>query len=424
MLYLGVLGSLFVKGKCESSPFCAPLRLGLDLQGGVHLILGFENSEFQNAQNFEKQAQLKEVVEILRKRVDLLGVVEPSLAVSGNDQIVVQLPGVKNFEEAKTTIQRAAHLRLSFVAKAEDQFVDEVRSRETGELYRVERQMQLEGQHIEDAFVSMNEFNQPEVQLQLTVEGQRRFSDLTEPVNRGRLVAIILDGVIESILEIGEPVRTEWVSIEFRGSQSIEDLMKEANSMVTVLKSGALPFQLFIKEERTVGPTLGEDFIQKGSRAVLLSLFLMIGFLLIYYKVEGVIGVIAILVNLGLVIVGLTHLQASLTLPGIAALVLTAGMSVDATILIYERMKELRRLGERGDSLIGKSFQRVSSSLIDSYITTALTALILVYFGTGPIRGFGVVLLLGIFNTLLTVVFILYPFNRLLAQIKIGLSRS
>lgn len=406
-----------IQGKCTEGSYCPPIKLGLDLQGGAQLVVGVSDPSFTSLDTDTKKTALESIVSTLRKRVDLLGVAESSLTIVG-ERISIQLPGIKDFGNAKSTIQKAAKLRFSFVNDnpPADTQVDQgpgfenLLSAQDGQTYSVETQSRLDGENLTDAFVGMNEFGVPEVRLRLNGEGQKRFTDLTSSQNRGRNVAIVLDGRIESMLQIDQPVTTEWVSISFGGEVDREKVLKEASQMSLVLKSGSLPYSIEILEERSVGPTLGSDQIQEGAKAVILSFALMAIFMVFWYRWDGLVGLIALFVNLVGVVVLLNFIGGSLTLPGIAALVLTAGMSVDASIIIFERMKDLKLLGLAGPELIKGSFQKVASVLFDSYFTNGITGAALIYFGSGPIRGFGVVLLIGIVNTFLAVLLVLYPF--------------
>ncbi|MCB0394817.1 MAG: protein translocase subunit SecD, partial [Bdellovibrionales bacterium] len=420
LVFLGYLGQAHYRGVCAQSLLCKDFRLGLDLQGGLHLEVGITDPEFQNLPTEDKTHALNSIVSTLRTRVDLLGVAEPTLQVVGN-RISIQLPGQGNFESMKSTIQRSAKLRFSFEAVKDEEFETLVGPQDNRE-YKIEKSSQIQGDDIVDAFVGWTEFNVPEVQLKMSHEGQKKFLEMTSPQNRGRLIAVILDDRIESFLQVGEPVGTQWVSIQFQGQRPAEELVEEASAMALVLKSGSLPYSIEILEERSVGPSLGVDQIRSSATAILISLILISVFMVFFYRLDGFIAVLALLVNLGGVLIGMSYLEASITLPGLAALVLTAGMSVDASIIIFERLKEIKPTGLSGDELIRESFGKVFSVLLDSYVTTALTGAILIYFGAGPIRGFGVVLILGIVNTFLAVGVIVYPVLQGFAKLKIGLT--
>ncbi|MEM9558469.1 MAG: protein translocase subunit SecD [Acidobacteriota bacterium] len=370
-----------------------------------------------------RQLAVNQARQTIRNRIDAFGVSEPIIHDEGlgSERIVVQLPGVDDPERVKELIKSTAFLELRLTVQGTgaapsqqaaldsipssvdgEVFVEEIRDdnkRKIGEQWwAVESRRVITGRDLRTASPRTGEFNEPVVGFTLTREGGRKFAEVTE-ANIGRGLAIVLDDKIMSVANIQERIRDQGV---IHGDFSLE----EVNDLVTVLRSGALPAGLTILEERTVGPSLGRDSIEKGEVAGLIGGGLVILLMLGVYRLTGVNAVLALSLNIVLVFGALAAFNATLTLPGIAGIVLTIGMAVDANVLIFERIREERRAGRTVKSAISAGFAKALSSILDANFTTLIAAMFLFMFGTGPIRGFAVTLSVGIFASVFTAVFI------------------
>jgi preprotein translocase subunit SecD len=272
----------------------------------------------------------------------------------------------------------------------------------------------LTGDNLEDAFVSTDEYGKPEVSFRFSVEGRRLFAEVTERA-AGGFIAIVLDDVIKSAPSVKEKIDSDRARITL-GSQSYAQAFDEAQFIATSLRAGALPAALEQLEERTVGPTLGADAIRKGQKGAVVGTILVLGFILVYYGILGFIAAIAILLNLLFVFGALTSLGATLTLPGVAGLALTVGMAVDANIIIYERIREELQKGSSQLAAMRDGFGNAFSAIVDSNVTTILTCFILMYYGTGPVRGFAVSLAIGIIASMFTSIFVARTIAETLVQ--------
>jgi len=369
-----------------------------------------------------KSLSVRQAVETIRKRVDAFGVAEPTIARSG-ERIVVQLPGVDDPERVKELIKNTAFLEFRLVAEG----VPSTESREAlvnalggrvpenvelmsqtirdddGEVigeqfWALERRRVITGRDLKTARPSTGEFGEPVVSFILTGEGGRKFGEVTQ-ANIGRLLAIVIDQQVVSAPRINSRITDSGI-IEGSFTQ------KEVQDLSTVLRSGALPAGLTYLEERTVGPSLGQDSIEKGEKAGLLGLGLVIVAMLIVYHRTGINAVTALLLNIVLVFGALALFGFTLTLPGIAGIVLTVGMAVDANVLVFERIREELRSGKTVKSSIQTGFDKAYSSVFDANITTLIAATFLFLFGTGPIRGFALTLTIGILASLFTALFV------------------
>ncbi len=364
--------------------------------------------------------------ETIRNRVDAFGVAEPVIHDEGlgSNRIVVQLPGVDDPDRIRRLIKNTAFLEFRLTKASTGTYNAEQAAQDArraggeadkhevmqedlkdenknivGQRYWIlEKRQVITGRDLKTARVSSGEFNEPTVSFFLTSEGGKKFGDVTGD-NIGRGLAIVLDGKVISAPTIQDRITDQGV---IHGSFTYQ----EVQDLVTVLRSGALPAGLTNLTERTVGPTLGQDSIDKGSKAGLFGFVLVILTMLVVYKLTGINAVLALLLNIVLVFGFLSIFGATLTLPGIAGIVLTIGMAVDANVLIFERIREELRSGRTVKSAIVAGFGKALSSIVDANATTMIAAIFLFMFGTGPIRGFAVTLSVGILASLFTAVFI------------------
>ena len=363
----------------------------------------------------------------IRNRIDAFGVAEPVIQRQGigGTRIVVQLPGVDDPERVKRLIKNTAFLEFRLVdyplgggcAPSREQVMasygpllpenleilnQDVRD-EAGEIVgqnycAVEKRPVVTGRDLKDARPGLGQFNQPVVNFSLSHEGGQLFGEATG-ANVGRGLAIVLDGTIVTAPNIRSRIADRGL---IEGSFTPE----EAQDLSTVLRSGALPAAITYLEERTVGPSLGQDSIEQGLRAGLIGAVLVVLAILLVYKLTGFNAILALTLNIVLIFGFLAYFGATLTLPGIAGIVLTIGMAVDANVLVFERIREELRRGRTVRSSVASGFSKALSSILDANITTLIAALFLFQFGTGPIRGFAVTLSIGILASLFTAIFV------------------
>ena len=454
------------------------LNLGLDLQGGIHLVLEVktEGMEQQEAQDAVAQAQ-----EVIRNRVDQFGVAEPTIQRQGENRIIIELPGVQDVQRAKDLVGQTALLEFQLLEPSEDrtrliQRIDQVLAPEEEEeeeedlllsstaesaplssmlnfagedltvsgrdlqrvknllntpeaqelipadvefifsskpagaegnefyfLYLVGKKPEMTGHMIQDAFVSIGQIveymGQPIVNFSTTDEGVRLFSRITG-AHIGERMAIVLDESVYSA-----PVIQSKIS-EGRGIITGSGTQEEAKDLAIVLRAGALPAEVEIIEDRTVGPSLGRDSIEQGKTAAIYSMVLIAIFMILYYRAAGLIADFALLLNLFFIMAVLAGFHATLTLPGIAGIILTIGMAVDANVLIFERIREELRSGKTIRAAIDSGYGHALSAIIDANVTTFLVGIVLYQFGTGPVRGFALTLCIGIISSLFTAFFV------------------
>jgi protein-export membrane protein SecD len=505
------------------------IQLGLDLQGGMHLVLELDQTE-RSFTGEERNDAIDRALEIIRNRVDQFGVTEPLIQKVGDERIIVELPGIQDEDRAKALVQQAAYLEFQLVIDGQDaidqiQAVDaalagreiqaetadavsdttapareadtmapsdtatadtvsgqtleeltgsgdvaddttgsatlaasdrplssllqtmprgndqndflvpenEVANVETmladsaaravlapeyewlwsGEpqtfsdgrsyrmLYLVDQEPLMTGEAVATASAGFDPqtANQPIVSLELTGEGGSRFGDVTRAHVNQRL-GIVLDGVVRMAPNIRQPITNGQAQIE--GFDSVE----EARDIAIVLRAGALPAPLEIIEERTVGPSLGADSINAGKVAGILGLLAVMVLMAVYYRASGLVANLALMLNMVLILAALAGFGAALTLPGIAGLILTVGMAVDANVLIFERVREELEVGKTARAALDAGYDRAFVTILDAQITTLIAALVLFQFGTGPIQGFAVVLSIGIICSIFTAVFV------------------
>ena len=378
-----------------------------------------------------KDSAINQALETIRNRIDQFGVAEPLIQRQGLKQIVVQLPGIKDPKLAKDLIKQTALLEFKMLddegqrkidlpgriqkgkereealqkqfegkVSEEDQIlfervVDKEGSQEYLIPYLVKKRVMLAGDVLSDARVSIGQFNEPYVSVTFDAKGAREFDRITGE-NVKKRMAIVLDNTIYSAPVIQE--RITGGRAQITGTFSME----EANNLAIVLRAGALPAPLRIIQDLTVGPSLGRDSIEKGIKATLVAGILVVVFMAVYYRLSGVIADFALVLNLVCLIGALAALNATLTLPGIAGIILTIGMGVDSNVLIFERIREELRQGKPVRLAIDAGYDKAFLTIVDSHVTTLITGFALFLFGTGPIKGFAVTLCLGIAINLFT----------------------
>lgn len=401
-----------------------------------------------------KKDIVEQAIEVIRNRIDEFGVSEPAISAQGTDRILVQLPGLKDAASAKDLINRTAKLNFrvvstevptekleSLIKGAEEKgkyklgvgglsYTEYIKSLNTDlkadlpegtrlvfekieaadsiedgrRPFLVKTDSNLGGDQLEDASVKPDQYGKPEVAFQFSAEGRKHFAELTEKA-AGGFIAIVLDDVVKSAPSVRERIDSDSAVITL-GSSNYDQTLKEAQFIATSLRAGSLPAALTQLEERTVGPSLGGDSIKKGQHATLLACLFVFAFMLLYYRTQGLIADITLAFNLLLTLAGLSALGATLTLPGVAGLALTVGMAVDANIIIYERISEELAKGKNMLAAVKDGFGHAFAAIFDGHVTTLLTCVVLMYFGTGPIRGFAVSLTIGLVISMFTSVFV------------------
>jgi preprotein translocase subunit SecD len=365
---------------------------------GSDLILSLEARELTRM----RDSVVEQALKIIRNRIDQFGVTEPTIQKQGSSQIVVQLPGIQDPQRAKELIGRTAQLEFRLVTEQPGPLVESLPGKGDGGergAYLVERRTLLTGDSIVNASVRPGSpIEGVAVDFQFDARGAQVFGDITK-ANVGRRLAIILDNHVESAPMIRDAITGG------RGQITGNFDVASAQDLANVLRHGALPAPLKLIEERTVGPSLGRDSIYSGTLSFIVGSALVWLFMALYYRGGGLITDLALLLNVLLLLGAYAAFGFTLTLPGIAGIVLTVGMAVDANILILERMREELRLGKSARGAVDAGYNRAWSAIVDSNVTLFLSGVILFQFGTGPVRGFAVTLCLGIVTTLITSVF-------------------
>ena len=388
-------------------PLKEKINLGLDLQGGMHLLLKVDTSGLP--EEAKEDAPLK-ALEIIRNRIDEFGVKELSVYRQGTDEIVVQLPGVTDRERARDLIGKTALLEFKLVEDSQDLYAKALEGQvpDGYELKDVDKEKillsqktLLTGDTLVNAEVKFDQsrFNEPYVAIEFNAKGSSVFSEITG-ANIGKRLAIVLDGKVHSAPRINERIPSGKASITGRFT------VEEASDLAIILRAGTLPAPIYIEEERTVGPLLGRDSINSGIRASLIGLILIFIFMVVYYLFAGMIASFAMLLNFVIILGTLGWIHTTLTLPGIAGMILTIGMAVDANVLIFERMREEMATGKHMRSVISFGYDKAYSAILDSNITTLIAAALLFQFGSGPIKGFGVTLSIGLMASMFTGIFV------------------
>jgi preprotein translocase subunit SecD len=368
-----------------------------------------------------QKATVEQALEAIDRRVNALGVTEPIIAPEGEDRIVIQLPGVDDPARIKDIIKTTAQLQFRIVEgspmptaqamydaipaaqRADVEILPGTREDEMGraagvEYYAVNRNVAVSGRDLKNARTQKGRLGGPNIGFSLTPEGAPKFAALTG-ANINRRMAIVLDNKVVSAPVINSQITDEGV-IEGTFTQ------QQASDLALVLRSGSLPASLTTLEERTVGPSLGRDSIRQGVTASVIGFVLLVGAILIYYKGAGLNAVLALLLNLVILLGMMAYFKATLTLPGIAGIILTLGMAVDTNVLVFERIREELREGKTARAAIDQGFTRAFGTIIDTHLTTIISALFLFQFGTGPIQGFAVTLLIGLAASVFTAFFV------------------
>ena len=369
-------------------------------------------------ENRIEQNAVSQGLETIRNRVDQFGVSEPTIQAQGEKRILVQLPGIKDADRAIKLIGKTARLEFKLVDESVSSQTalngampegDEVLYKreenvETGEVtkrpFLVKKRTVLTGETLSGAEVRYDsDFNEPYVAITFNSIGAMIFQEVTRANVKKRL-AIVLDDNVYSAPVIQEEIAGGRAQIT--GQFTTE----EARDLAIILRAGALPAPVVILENRTVGPSLGKDSIEQGVQSILLGALLVIIFIAIYYKLSGVVAVTALMLNLVLLLGALAYFGAALTLPGIAGMLLTVGMAIDANVLIFERIREEVRVGKTVRAAIEAGYAKALSTIVDANITTFIAAVVLFQFGTGPIKGFAITLCIGIAASMFTAVFV------------------
>lgn len=342
---------------------------------------------------------LKQSIEIVRRRIDDVGTKEPTILQRGEKRILIELPGLKDPERIKSLLGKTAQLNFRLVSENNEFGTDKLIS-ESGEKLDVSKRIIMSGENLIDAQPNINnQNNEPTVSFTLDRLGAQKFGRATTD-NLGKRLAIVLDGEIVSAPSINEAITSG------NGMISGNFSFQEATDLALLLRSGALPTPLFVVEERTVGPDLGEDSIKSGTTSLIVGFILVIIFMLYKYKIFGLIANTALIANLLMLIGILTILEATLTLPGIAGIILTVGMAVDANVLIFERIREELKTEKSIIHAFDIGYAKAKITVLDANITTLIAAIILFAFGSGPVKGFAITLGIGIITTLFTAYFL------------------
>ena len=358
MTFAIILGFAFY-----AKPVALSIRQGLDLQGGTHVVLQAVDTPDAKVDN----DAVDRVVKIIERRVNELGLTEPTIQRQGKDRIIVELPGVKDPDKAIAMLGRTALLEFKDV---------------TGKTV-------LTGKDLKNSKAHVGQNNQAVVGLEFNDDGAKKFATLTAQ-NIGKPISILLDGDV-----LTSPVVQEIITggnAQISGSRNVE----EAEHLAILLRSGSLPVKVEVMETRTVGPTLGQDSKDMSVKAFGIGTISVFVFMILFYRMSGIVADIALLLYIMLLLLAMKYLNATLTLPGIAGIILSIGMAVDANVLIFERFKEEIRKGKTLRSAMEAGFNKAFATIFDSNITTIMAAVVLFYLGTGPIRGFAITLALGV----------------------------
>jgi preprotein translocase subunit SecD len=399
-------------------------KIANDFLPSFELVRAGNDLRFTMKQAAAKELQrdtVEQAKEAIDRRVNALGVAEPNIVVEGEDRINIQLPGVDDPARVKDIIKTTAQLQFRIVENATAptaealyqmlpaqmrEQVDIVPGNSEDELgrvtgvlyYAVNKNVPVSGRDLKNARVQKGRVGEPVIGFSLTPEGSPKFAALTEQ-NKGRQLAIVLDNKVVSAPRINDRIDGEGV-IEGSFTQ------QQAADLSLVLRSGSLPASLTTLEERTVGPSLGKDSIRQGVMASVIGFVLLMVAIILYYKGAGVNAILALLLNLVILLGMMAYFDAALTLPGIAGIILTLGMAVDSNVLVFERIREEMREGKTVRASIEQGFARAFATIIDTHLTTIISALFLFQFGTGPIKGFAVTLLIGLGASVFTAFFV------------------
>jgi preprotein translocase subunit SecD len=363
---------------------------------------------------------MQQSLEIIRNRIDEVGTREPTIQRQGADRILIQVPGIGSASELKSLIGTTAKLGFHAVIGRTDNAGADPGARnlllpsrdEQGIYYIVEETPVVTGEELTDAQPSFDQRSNPAVSFRFNASGARKFGDYTG-ANVGALFAIVLDDEVISAPQINEHIPGGTGIITGRFS------VEESTELAVLLRAGALPAEMEFLEERTIGPELGADSIAAGKVAALVGMAVVSIYMIASYGLFGVFAVVALGVNIGLIFAALSAVGGTLTLPGIAGIVLTIGMAVDANVLVFERIREELRSQKNPGRAIELGYERALSAIIDANITTFITAVVLFTVGAGPVRGFAITLGIGIITSVFTAIFV----TRVIVEIWYGLRR-
>ena len=369
----------------------------------------------ESAEEEERRSALQQNVTTLRNRINELGVAEPVIQQQGTDRIVVQLPGVQDTARAKEILGATATLEYRLVSNESD--ARAYTRRDDGSTIMLDRDIIVTGDQIKGASAGIDQQSgSPAVFVNLDNAGARRMQEVTQD-NVGNLMAVVyIENRIDTRLVDGEEVKTRTEVQEVINAATIRDVLshrfqttglasQEASDLALLLRAGALKAPVEIVEERTIGPSLGKDNIRQGFLSAVVGLAVVLVFMAWYYRVFGLIAGAALVINIVLIVAVLSSLQATLTLPGIAGIVLTVGMAVDANVLIFERIREELRSGTAVQGAINAGYDKAFSTIADANITTLIAAIVLFSLGTGPVKGFAITLCIGIITSMFTAIF-------------------
>lgn len=377
-------------GNYEVMPMKEGIKLGLDLRGGVYVVLEAQGTE-KDPITDEKMAR---AIATIRQRVDGLGVAEANVSKQGDKRIRVSIPDVQDQESALALIGKTA--QLEFIGPDEKVILTGSQVIDSKAVYQKDK-MGVE---------------QPVVTLELNKDGTKSFASATKEF-KDQQIAIVLDGEVISAPNVVNEI-TDGKAV-ITGQESLE----EAADLSTLIRAGALPVTLEAVEIRSVGPTLGQDSLSKSITAAFIGILLVFLFMILYYKVPGFVASIALVFYILVFFMILIGINTTLTLPGIAGLILSIGMAVDANVIIFERIKEELRLGKTLRTAIESGFSRALTSILDSNITTMIAGIVLFFFGTGPIKGFAVTLMIGIGVSMFTAIIVTRYLLQLVVKINI-----
>jgi preprotein translocase subunit SecD len=400
-----------VKNILEGYPFFSLVSEDSDGLGLVYQL------SIDHIQQIEQNA-VSQGLETIRNRVDQFGVAEPTIQIQGEKRILVQLPGVKDTERAINLIGKTARLDFKLldeeaslqqalsgnIPEGSQVLYQRIENKETGEVtkepFLLKKRTVLTGETLTGAEIRFDsDFNEPYVSLNFNSVGAMIFQQVTRENIKKRL-AIVLDDNVYSAPVIQDEIAGGRAQITGQFTSA------EARDLAIVLRAGALPAPVVILENRTVGPSLGKDSIEKGITSILYGGLLVVVFIAIYYKLSGIIAVTALFLNIVLLAGALAYFGAALTLPGIAGIILTVGMAIDANVLVFERIREEIRIGKTVRAAIDAGFSKAFRTIVDANITTFIAAVVLFQFGTGPIKGFAITLCIGIAASMFTAVFV------------------
>lgn len=382
----------FAAGSLAIKPIRESIKLGLDIEGGVAIVY-----EAKTDLSGEALSQaIDQSIGILSKRVDSLGLTEPKISRQGDDRIRIEMPGVTDATEAIESIGKTAKLEFVLVDR-----ISFAREGMKGEDF-VHTPI-LTGAQVKDSSVATDEYNNPAVSLSFNSEGTRLFREATakakdfDPVNGGQ-IAILLDN---------EVISAPYTKVEIIDGNAIimgRFTFAEASLLASLIRGGALPIELEEVQTSIIGATLGIGALKSGVTAAAIGFAIVVLFMMLYYRYPGVIASVALALYASLVLFILVGLKATLTLPGIAGIVLSVGMAVDANVIIFERIKEEVRNGKSLRAAINSGFHRAIHTIVDANVTTFIAAIILYYFGSGPVQGFAVTLMIGIATSMFTAI--------------------